>query len=124
GNRKMGNNRLVLKDHLTKDLRSKIEETTVSINKLRVAITTVDKSAMEAKSQVQKAVDSVIEQLVARKLELNKQIDGLCQAQVLSLQESIESAYLRLGNLQSTLSNLDSYDGNQLVNLRIPEAPR
>lgn len=115
----MGNNRQQLKEKIRAELLKKIEGTKKSLTSLDGGLKDVQKNSATAQGQVQASFDYLYQFMVSRKQKLMAQIEELSLIQTGIIQESIQKAYLELGNLQSTLLHIDSFDQSQLDNVQV-----
>ncbi|CAL8101767.1 unnamed protein product [Orchesella dallaii] len=116
----MGNQRQVLKDKLEKELLLKIKEAKDVLNKLNKNLEINKQNSLTAYEDIKIAVDLIKGVLMKREKAMLQEVEFLRQDQERSLKEAIKSTYMTLGSLQSTLTNLPSFDQGQLVKLQIP----
>jgi len=120
----MVNTRQALRDQLGKDLKAKIESVDQLLSQLKLSLEDVEANSARSKDSIQKNAELMIQEINTRKLGLMNQIDEGAQFQTNLLQDKIQLSYLTLGSLQSMLTNLDSFDHGQLLNLQVPITTR
>jgi len=116
----MVDSKQALKENVEGDILRRIEHVKKLLADLRGAVKAVEDNSFMVKEKVQQSAESVQRIVGNRKMELTRQIDTACHSQITSLQEEIQESYLALGSLQSMLSNLDSFNHNELLHLNIP----
>jgi len=111
----------MLKGTIEKELGTKIEAAKDVLDQLNKSLEVSHQNCVNAKDEIAITAELLQEMLLQRKSELIKEVDTMHNAQVRPLQDAIKSTYITMGRLQSMLSNLESFDQGQLVNIRIPD---